>query len=814
MSKNIYLNIALIFLVSFNAIAQKTGVVQGVVLDKNKQETLIGALVTIENSNPLIGSATDIDGRFKLDVPVGSYNIKASLVGYKPLIKYNVIITSGNINLLNFELEEDNKTLGEVEIKAEKSRAQATTAETPNSVQTLTIEEIKSNPGGNFDVSRVIQALPGVAGSTGGAAFRNDIIIRGGAPNENVYYLDGIEIPVINHFATQGSAGGPAGILNVSFIEDITLKSSAFDARYDNTLSSVFQIKQKEGNPDRLQGNVRLSSTELAATFDGPLGKKTNFLASARRSYLQLLFAAIDLPIRPNYWDFQYKVTHRINKKTTLTAIGVGAIDEFSFGIPRESTPDKTFILNSNPFINQWNYTTGFAIKRLTKHGFFNVALSRNMFDNKIDRFQDRIENEENRITKIRSQEIENKFRFDYNYFKNGWKLSYGAVVQYVKVNNSVINRIRRELTDSVGNIIQPELRINFNTAIDLWRFGAFFQASKKFFNDRLSTSFGVRTDGNSFTDSGYDFGKTLSPRVGLSYALTEKLNLNASYGIYYKLPTYTALSFRDAQGNAVNRNNEYIRSTHYVAGIEWLPTESKRITVEGFYKAYSNYPVSLLDGISLANKGADFSVLGNEPVLSNGMGRAYGAEVFFQQKLTKSLFMVFSYTFYKSEFSGTDGKLISSAWDYNHLFSAILGRKFKKNWEIGLKYRYAGGAPFTPFDPVASQLNFASLGTGILDFNQLNTLRLRAFNQFDFRVDKKYNFKRTTLDLYLDIQNALLTKNEGLSSYTFERTADNSDFKTTDGQPLRPDGSNGIPILLQDLQSTVIPSIGFIFEF
>jgi len=814
MLKNNY-HLPLLFLFfSFNLFAQKTGLVQGIVKDKNKQETIIGALVTIENSNPLVGASTDIDGRFKIEIPVGSYNIKASIIGYKPLIKYNVIITSGNINLVNFELEEDNKTLGEVEIKAEKSKAQATTLETPNSVQSLTIEEIKSNPGGNFDVSRVIQALPGVAGSTGGAAFRNDIIIRGGAPNENVYYLDGIEIPVINHFATQRSAGGPAGILNVSFIEDITLKSSSFDARYDNALSSVFQIKQKEGNPDRLQGNIRLSSTELATTFDGPLGKKTNFLASARRSYLQLLFEAIDLPIRPNYWDFQYKVTHRINKKTTLTAIGVGAIDQFSFGVPRESTPEKVFILNSNPFINQWNYTTGFAIKRLTKNGFFNVALSRNMFDNKIDRFQDRIETEENRITKIRSQEIENKLRFDYNYFKKGWKLSYGAVVQYVKVNNSVINRIRSELTDSVGNIVQPELRINFNTAIDLWRFGAFFQASKKFLKNRLSTSFGVRTDGNSYTNSGYDFGKTLSPRIAFSYALTEKFNLNASSGIYYKLPTYTVLSFKNSQGEAVNRNNEYIRSTHYVAGIEWLPTESKRITIEGFYKAYNNYPVSVLNGISLANLGADFSVLGNESVLSNGIGRSYGAEVFFQQKLTRNLFMVFSYTFYKSEFSGVNGQLISSAWDYNNLISAIIGRKFKKNWEVGLKYRYAGGAPFTPFDPIASQLNFASLGTGILDNSQLNTLRLKAFNQFDFRIDKKYNFKRTTLDLYLDIQNALLTKNEGVSTYTFERTADNTEFKTTDGQTLRPDGSNGIPILLPDLQTTVIPSIGFIFEF
>lgn len=158
-------------------------------------------------------------------------------------------------------------------------------------------------------------------------------------------------MPVINHFQTQGSSGGPQGMLNVSFIEDVKLTTSAFDARYDNAMSSVFQFKQKNGNPNQVQGNVRLSATELAATLEGPLSKQrqTTFLASARRSYLQLLFKAIDLPIRPNYWDFQTKITHQINKKTTLNFIGLGAIDEFSFAVPKESTPEKVISSIQDP---------------------------------------------------------------------------------------------------------------------------------------------------------------------------------------------------------------------------------------------------------------------------------------------------------------------------------------------------------------------------------------------------------------------------------------------------------------------------------
>ena len=290
----------------------------------------------------------------------------------------------------------------------------------------MTTEEIKSNPGGDFDISKVIQALPGVGGGAQGGSFRNDIIIRGGGPNENVYYLDGIEIPVLNHFQTQGSSGGPQGMLNVSFIEDVKLNSSAFDARYDNALSSVFQFRQRTGNPNEFQGNVRLSATEFVLTSEGPLSKsgKTTFLASARRSYLQFLFQALDIPIRPNFWDFQTKITHQIDNKTSISFMALGAIDEFSFSTIKKETPEKLYIYNSNPLINQWNYTTGITLKRLTENGYFNLAISRNTFDNDIRKYEDNQIKDPNLVNlSLQSRETENKLRFDFNTSQNGWNL-------------------------------------------------------------------------------------------------------------------------------------------------------------------------------------------------------------------------------------------------------------------------------------------------------------------------------------------------------------------------------------------------------
>lgn len=793
--------------------AQKTGVIRGNIKNKETQETIVGATVVIEGSS--LGASADLDGNYRIaNVPVGSYSIKASIVGFEPVTKFNVSVTSGNDQVVNFELSETGKELKEFEVTFDKNRsASAVDMVTPLSVQSLTTEEIRSNPGGNFDISKVIQVLPGVAGAAS-ASFRNDIIIRGGAPNENVFYLDGIEIPVINHFQTQGSSGGPAGMLNVSFIEDVKLSSSAFDARYDNALASVFQFKQREGNPDRHSGNLRLSSTEFATTLEGPLGKKTNYLVSGRRSYLQLLFEAIDLPIRPNYWDFQYKVTHKINAKTTLTALGVGAIDEFSFAAPRESTPDKTFILNSTPSINQWNYTTGFGLKRLIKDGFVNIALSRNMFNNELDRFENKDEgNEDARILKIRSQEIENKLRIDVNKFVNNWKFAYGVSGQYVKFNNLLYNRIVKEQVLPNGDTI-PEFAINYSTAMEFYRYGVFGQVSRRFFNNKLLLSAGLRTDGNTFTDEGNKLLNTLSPRVSVSWKVAEKFNVNASVGDYYKIPTYTVLGFKNNEGEFVNRSSKYIRSTHYVGGFEYLPKEDLRFTVEGFFKRYSNYPVSVANGISLANLGGGFDILGNEAVASIGGGETYGAEFYFQQKLVKRIFAVFSYTFVRSRFSGKDGSLIASTWDNRHLVSALFGYKLKRGWELGAKFRFAGGAPYTPFDTVASRFSFATTGQGTLDFTRLNTERLINFSQLDIRVDKKFYFRKSTLDIFIDIQNAMRANNPDIPDYSFKRNADNTGFETTDGQPLRPDGSNGIPVFLKDETPLVTPAIGIIFEF
>jgi outer membrane receptor for ferrienterochelin and colicin len=808
-----------LFLLSVNLVkSQKTGTLSGIIVDKTSQKSVSNVSIQILNSTK--GTISDSLGKFSISQLLsGAYTIQFKAIGYLTVTKYNVPVTSGNENNILVELEEDAKILNAVTVSStgRTRTARAATLETPLSVQRLTTEEIKTNPGGNFDISRVIQALPGVGGTAGTAGFRNDIIIRGGAPNENVYYIDGIEIPVINHFSTQGSAGGPAGILNVSFIEEVKLSSSAFDARFNNTLSSVFEFKQKRGNSSHLQGNIRLSGTELATTLEGPLSKngQTTFLASARRSYLQLLFKAIDLPIRPNFWDFQYKITHQFNKKTTLSLLGVGAIDEFEFAAPKKATPEKLYVLNNNPSIEQWNYTVGATIKHLIKNGYLNLAISRNAFNNQLEKFENNLgANKGEQTLNVNSTEIENKLRYDVNQTFGSWKVSHGIDVQQVSQTTSNNQIIQSAIKDNLGNITVPAVVRNYSGDISLVKFGGFIQAGKRFWNNKTGISAGIRADANNFTTNGMNVLNTLSPRISLSQVLSDKWTFNASIGTYYKIVPYTILGYRNNNNELVNKDADYTKSTHYVAGFEYLPNQATRFTFETFFKQYNQVPISVRNGISLSNQGGDFNVLGNEAVITNGKGRTMGFEFFAQQKLTKRFYSVLSYTYFKSEYTNANAEYTPSSWDNRHLLSLVWGYKFNRNWEVGIKLRFQGGVPYTPYDLITSRTNYLTLGSGTLDYSKINTDRLNNFNAGDIRIDKKWYYKKTTLDLFLDISNFYRAKSTAPNIYTFQRTADNSAFATTDNLPIKQNGSNGIPILLNTNDANITPTIGFIVEF
>lgn len=740
---------------------------------------LAGAEVILVDT-PL-GTQTDIDGIYIISgVAPGSYNLSVRFLGYESQTLFNIIVKSKGNPEYNFSLSPKAETLEGVVLQVDNFISRP--KESPLSTRTLSAVELATYPGGNNDVVQVAQTLPGVSPSVGG--FRNDLIIRGGAPNESVYYLDGIEIPNINHFSTQGSAGGPVGMINVSFIENVTLSASSFDARYDNALSGVLQFEQRKGSSEGWNRNIRVSASETALTFDGPISEKTTFIGSVRRSYLQFLFELIGLPIRPDYWDYQYKIDHTIDEYNSISLIGIGAIDDFSVEAPEVFDEEATAQLEQAPFIDQRTHVAGISWQHKLKSqpGKFTLSLSHNRLQNTFTQYTDP-ENESGAYFINESLEAETKLRFDLVRYLGKLKWAYGMNLQRSNYeNNTTIERINN----------------SFFSAIEFSKYGLFTQLSGNL-GEKTEFTLGLRLDDDSFTKN--NLFDHISPRAALTYNFNEDLSATLGVGRYFKIPTYTQLGYQSV-GIFVNENLNYVQSDHLTAGIKKYFGNTTLLSIEGFLKSYSNYPVSILDEISLANKGAGFEVLGNEEVESSGKGRSYGLELLYQQKLSNNFYGLFSYTYFFSEFSGLDPNIYRrSTWDSRHLVSFTGGYKLNKNWEISSRFRYNGKTPYAPIDETLSLANYPDLR---LDYDLLGNENylLDPFSQLDLRIDKKWNFTSSSFNLFIEVQNLLSADNPTPPEYGLARNSD---------------GSIKNPSQLKELprsEGQFIPSIGLVFDF
>ncbi|MDO8896496.1 MAG: TonB-dependent receptor, partial [Bacteroidales bacterium] len=502
----IFLSFIFVFL-SFSIGFAQNAQVQGRILDATNNEPLPFANVVVKGTSS--GATTDFDGKFLITgLKPGFITLEATYVGYVNTSSPEIQITNAKTEFVEIRMQNAGVALQEVEVVANPF---VRTEESPLSLQKLGVSEIETSPGSNRDISRVIQSLPGVGS---GASFRNDIIIRGGGPSEATFFLDGIQIPTINHFATQGSSGGAVGILNADFISSVDFYSGAFPANRGNALSGIFEFTQKEGNKEKVKFRGSLGASEVSLTADGPAGEKSSFIVSARRSYLQFLFDVIGLPFLPTFNDYQLKWKTRFNQKNELTIVSIGALDQFKLntGI-KNPTEDQEYILAYLPVNEQWSYAIGAVYRHFKTNSFQTLVLSRNMLNNISYKYPENDETQA-RILDYSSQEIENKIRYENNIRYGSYKFVYSLGSEYAKYNNSTFQKV------FIGNEL---VDIDYFSALDLVKFSASAQLSKNFLNERLTLSAGLRTDFNNYSNSMINPLDQLSPRVSASYVLTDK---------------------------------------------------------------------------------------------------------------------------------------------------------------------------------------------------------------------------------------------------------------------------------------------------
>lgn len=721
-----------------------TGTIAGRLIDAETKEPLIGANVLLQPTER--GTATDLAGRFRFErVPVGSYTLRITYLGYVPLLRSNVIVRSERITGVEATLTPAVLEGGEVVVAADYFPDDRTV-----SVTGFDAEEIRRAPGAAGDVSRILSGLPSISPIND---TRNALAVRGGSPMENGFYVDGVPIPNINHFPTQGSSGGAIGLLNVDLIRAVDFAAGGFSAAYGDRLSAVLDVGFREGNREATDIQLDLNLGGAGFVGEGGLGERGAWLVSARRSYLDLVvnvFLRDAADAVPTYSDAQAKVVVDLTDRHRLTALGILGVDRS--GIDRERATEQ----HENVY-GDADFTAGTAglVWRALWQGdgysttvlshnrsayrihFFETATGDSYFDNRSTEHTVRLRNEHT------------------GRLSPAHRLAFGAEVE---VNTARYDQTFAASTDPLG---QPTPALRLDDRLTTARLGGFVSHTWRP-APRLTLTPGIRLDHHTYTRN-----TVVAPRLTAALDLTARTTLKAATGLYHQGLPLTLLAQQDA-----SRDLPSLSALHLVAGLERRLAPHTRVTVEVYDKRYRRFPLDpaqpslfLVDELFYQVQPISL-LLGHGPLVAAGRARTRGVEVMLQKKLAKQVYGMVSGAYFRSRYRGDDGVWRDRVFDSRVLFTIEGGYKPNHRHEVSLKWSYAGGAPTTPFDEAASR----DAKHGVFDAARINGERLPAYHALNLRYDRRFHFRRATLITYLSVWNVYDRRN--IAGYYWDEVA------------------------------------------
>ena len=775
-----------------NANAQVDGyLIKGQVIDRQTREAVPYAAVFIVGFEDS-GVMADSTGRFIIErVKPGIRQFTAIQMGYRTEVTAEYAITPYT-PLILIEMDED-----PTEISASTVRPSPflKSIESPISVEIINISDIENIPGANKDIARIVRSYPGVSFSPIG--YRNDLIVRGGGPSENTFFIDGIEIPNINNFATQGASGGPVSILNSDMIREIKFYTGAFPANRGGALSSVMDITLKDGNPEKRSYKGTVGASEIGFSTSGHIGTRTTYIASVRQSYLQLLFKLLGLPMMPDYIDGQFKTKTNINKNNVVTVLGLAGFDNLKLNNEIKDAGDE-YLLSYLPKLKQETFSIGISWKHISDNHTQTFSAGYNYLNNRSIKYKDNDDNIEGNL-RLKSSGLEGK-----------------ATIRFENKSNFGIWTVREGIESSwrhydtrLFRLTQSDIPIDYKSTVGFFMGAAYASADYRSPDNSLTASVGLRADISSYSGETAKIWKQLSPRGSISYNFKNGLSLNANAGLYHQLPPITALSYRNQEKILVNKGLEYMRVVSGAVGTEWRYKEKLMLSFEAFYKHFMDIPVSLSSGVPLTCIGADYGSIGEEQLSGTGQGRSYGVELMARWIIPDKLNIIGSATLYFSEYrSDKDSDYIPSAWDNRFIINLSAVYDLPKNWSIGAKVSAIGGAPYTPYDEEESsyKLVWDANGRPVADYSRYNTCRLYPYAQLDIRIDKALYFNKWTLSIYIDMENVTFSKIRQQDAYL------------SSGEIMNPEAELNLQrYRMEELKlwsGTIVPTLGVTFEF
>jgi len=739
-----------------------TGNLLGKVVDNSTKSPLIGVNVYLKDGKT--GASTDLNGNYRIEnLPVGTYTVHFSYIGFNKVTKTDIIIKSKRTTYLNIDLQ---YSPIESETIVVESGYFSDVESKPVSTVNFSAEEIRRAPGSSGDVSRILFGLPSLAKVND---TRNSLIVRGGSPLENSFYLDNIEIPNINHFQVQGSSDGPIGLINVDFIDDVNFYSGGFSSIYGDRLSSIMELSFREGSKEQFNSQLNMSMNGFGGSFEGPLGDNGSFMFSVNRSYLDLIVDAVQTGgALPKYWDIQGKVDYSLNNKNKLTLLTIFSKDniesEYKDALEAEAILYGGLDNLSNVVGLNWQYIWG-------ESGYSNTSLSH--IYTSYDRVWGQTKTHQ-RVLDNFSKENRIKLR-NVNYYKINKYNSLEFGVEATGINNN-FDFTYYEWQNYYGDV-SPVLSVD--RKLNSLKSSIFVEHHWNI-TDRLKLNYGFRSDYFEYNDKINN-----APRANLSYKIDSKTNLTASAGTFYQeIPNIILIQNDNFKELSTPKSN------HYILGLNRMIGESTKLSIEAYYKDYSNFPINpdepqlfLFDQV--ITTGGFF--LSHKNLVDDGKAISKGVEVMVQKKLASDFYGLASASYSKARYKDLNGTWRDRIYD--NIYNVTLEGGYIPNdeWEFKVRWIYAGGAPYTPFDKALSSQN----NTGIWDVNRINEERLPDYHSLNVRVDKRFYFSSSNLIVYLSIWNAYMREN--IARYEWNEIRNEEREK---------------------LQWSTLPVLGFEFEF
>ena len=743
--------------------------VLGIVKDNTSNEPLPGANVVLLGSDPLIGTITDENGKFRLDnIEVGYVSIAVTYVGYQTVELTNMELWSGKELVLEIFMDELTITGEEVEIKARIDKTGSINRMTSVSARTFTVDETRRYAGTRNDVARMASNYAGIQTASDS---RNDIIIRGNSPSGLQWRIEGLEVPNPNHFASFGTTGGPVNMINNNQLNNSDFLTAAFPGEFGNATAGVFDLKLRNGNPDNYEfvGQLGFNGFELDA--EGPISRKagSSFTAAYRYSTMGI-FKLIGVTFGtgtavPEYQDLSFKVNFPTKKAGTFSVYGMGGVSSIEFLDSERDTSQVDFYAGEGYDLRSGSSLAVVGVSHVINFGrqaFIKTSISYNYSDYYAN--QDSINPVNQDIVPIYRSDFK-EHRLNITSFikkrvnqKNNFQTGVIATLYMNDLRDSILRRDINQFADGVNYkgsawLIQPYLT---------WQFK---------FTENLILNTGVHAQFYTFNST-----YSVEPRLGLKWQASPASAFSFGYGLHSQLLPALVYNQESLQSDGTyrkfNEDLSMLKSHHFVLGYDLTINNYLRFKTEAYYQSIYNAAVNAheSDAYSILNQGAQFYFYSPDTLKSTGTGQNYGVEFTIEHFLNRGMYFLGTVSLFQSHYEGSDMVSRNTAYNSNFVINGLFGKDFQlhKNSTnpkltkvqrfIGfdIKLSYAGGRRYTPINEQKSQ----DQGQPVYYYDQAWEEKFPNYFRTDFKIYFRMNMKKLDAEIAIDIQNVFNTQN------------------------------------------------------